>query len=133
MKGLRMFAHIAATLGCIVLLLFVYQAPGKEPIVKPEIVRVVPQETDELLANPGIGWETFHTTRDKDRNLPAWIPSTVHYARWGWGTLEPEPGKIDYAFLDAILKETREAGQRLAFRRHVLFDESRPSVSSGVA
>lgn len=82
----------------------------------PEIVTVVPQETDELLANPGIGWETFHTTRDKDKNLPDWIPSTVHYARWGWGTLEPEPGKIDYAFLDKVLQETRQAGQRLAFR-----------------
>jgi hypothetical protein len=79
-------------------------------------VTVVPQETDEILANPGMGWETFHTTRDKDKNLPDWIPSTVHYARWGWGTLEPEPGKIDYAFLDKVLQETRQAGQRLAFR-----------------
>jgi len=79
-------------------------------------VRVVPEETDELLANPGMGWQTFHRTRDKDRNLPDWIPSTIHYARWGWGTLEPEPGQIDYAFLDSVLKETRQAGQRLAFR-----------------
>ena len=116
MKRSRMSGHGVVVLACVILLLSVFGALGKEPIVKPEIVRVVPQETDELLANPGIGWETFHTTRDKDRNLPAWIPSTVHYARWGWGTLEPEPGKIDYAFLDAILKETREAGQRLAFR-----------------
>jgi len=79
-------------------------------------VRVVPEETDELLANPGMGWQTFHRTRDKDGNLPAWIPSTIHYARWGWGTLEPEPGEIDDAFLDGVLRETRQAGQRLAFR-----------------
>ena len=25
-------------------------------------VRVVPEETDEILANPGMGWETFHRT-----------------------------------------------------------------------
>ncbi|MFO7904889.1 MAG: DUF4832 domain-containing protein [Planctomycetota bacterium] len=79
-------------------------------------VRVVPKETDEILANPGMGWETFHHTATQDKNLPAWIPSTVHYARWGWGTLEPEKGKIDYDFLDGVLKETREAGQKLAFR-----------------
>ena len=79
-------------------------------------VRVVPEQTDELLANPGMGWQTFHHTRDKDKNLPDWIPSTVHYARWGWGTLEPKLGEIDYAFLDGVLKDTRRAGQRLAFR-----------------
>jgi len=80
------------------------------------VATVTPEETDELLANPGIGWQTFHRTKKQDRNLPSWIPSTVHYARWGWGTLEPEPGKIDYAFLDKVLKETRNAAQTLAFR-----------------
>jgi hypothetical protein len=79
-------------------------------------VRVVPEETDEILANPGMGWETFHRTANDDPNLPEWIPSTVHYARWGWGTLEPERGRIDYEFLDGVLKETRQSGQKLAFR-----------------
>ena len=82
----------------------------------PPVVTVKPEETDQLLANPGMGWQTFHRTRDKDRNLPSWIPSTVHYARWGWGTLEPQPGRIDVAFLDNVLRESREAGQQLAFR-----------------
>lgn len=81
-----------------------------------ESVRVLPKETDEILANPGMGWETFHQTRKQDKSLPAWIPSTVHYARWGWGELEPQPGKIDRAFLDGVLRESREAGQKLAFR-----------------
>ena len=48
-------------------------------------VRIEPKETDEILANPGMGWETFHRTAGDDKNHPAWIPSTVHYARWGWG------------------------------------------------
>jgi len=77
---------------------------------------VQPEETDEILANPGMGWQTFHRTSRQDKNLPAWIPSTVHYARWGWGELEPQPGKINYAFLDGVLKETRQANQKLAFR-----------------
>ena len=116
MKILRTAAYIVAGLGCAVLLLVGRQTAGKELSLKNEMVTVAPEETDELLTNPGIGWETFHRTRTEDKNLPDWIPSTIHYARWGWGTLEPQPGKIDYTFLDQILKETREAGQRLAFR-----------------
>ena len=81
-----------------------------------EDVTVTPAETDAVFGNPGMGWETFHRTRTDDPNLPAWIPSTVHYARWGWGTLEPQPGKIDHGFLDGVLRETRQAGQQLAFR-----------------
>lgn len=81
-----------------------------------EWVTVSPEETDEILPNPGMGWETFHHPADQDRNLPEWIPSTVQYARWGWGQLEPRPGEIDEAFLDRMLAESRRAGQKLAFR-----------------
>ena len=42
-------------------------------------VEIAPVESNEILSNPGMGWETFHTTANADRNLPAWIPSTVHY------------------------------------------------------
>lgn len=89
---------------------------GQQAVPNSDTTTVVPEETDELLANPGMGWQTFHRTRDQDKNLPDWIPSTVHYARWGWGQLEPGPGEIDYAFLDDALQQTRAAGQRLAFR-----------------
>ena len=63
-----------------------------------------------------MGWETFHHTSKQDKNLPTWIPSTVHYARWGWGELEKEPGRLNVEFLDRVLSETREAGQKLSFR-----------------
>jgi hypothetical protein len=79
-------------------------------------VVVTPEETNEILANPGMGWETFRHTAKEDRNLPSWIPSTVQYARWGWGELEPQPGKLNTEFLDKVLKETHDAGQKLAFR-----------------
>jgi hypothetical protein len=80
------------------------------------LVVVAPLETDEILANPGVGWETFHQTCKQDKSLPSWIPSTVHYARWGWGELEPQPGTLNTEFLDKVLKETHDAGQKLAFR-----------------
>ncbi len=98
---------------CFALVLTAWGRPAAAGV---DVVRVVPEETDELLANPGMGWQTFHHTRDQDRNLPDWIPSTVHYARWGWGQIEPRPGEIDHAFLDRVLEQTRTAGQRLAFR-----------------
>ncbi len=79
-------------------------------------VKVVPAETRAILANPGMGWQTFHTAAKGDRQLPAWIPSTVHYVRWGWGKLEPQQGVIDEAFLDQTLQDTRASGQTLAFR-----------------
>jgi hypothetical protein len=63
-----------------------------------------------------MGWQTFHRTAKQDKSLPAWIPSTIHYARWGWGELEPQPGKLNTDFLDKALKESRESGQQLAFR-----------------
>jgi hypothetical protein len=86
------------------------------PSALAQQVTVVPEETNEILANPGMGWQTFHRTAKQDKSLPAWIPSTIHYARWGWGELEPQPGKLDTDFLDKALKESRESGQRLAFR-----------------
>lgn len=89
---------------------------GGQAAPSPLAVRVTPQETDELLANPGMGWQTFHRTRKQDKNLPAWIPSTVQYARWGWGQLEPRPGQLNSEFLDHVLQESRQSGQKLAFR-----------------
>ncbi|MCX7886591.1 MAG: DUF4832 domain-containing protein [Verrucomicrobiae bacterium] len=83
---------------------------------KNDLLKIIPTQTDELLDNPGIGWQTFHHTRTKDPNLPPWIPSTVHYARWSWAELEPTPGALNTEFLDNALRETRAAGQKLAFR-----------------
>jgi len=103
-----MNAHVVRLLVCLAAL----AAPG----AFGQDVVVVPAETDEILANPGMGWQTFHRTAKEDKNLPSWIPSTVHYARWGWGELEPASGNLNTAFLDKVLKETREAGQKLAFR-----------------
>jgi hypothetical protein len=80
------------------------------------VVKIIPQQTDEILANPVMGWETFHRSSRLDRNLPSWIPSTVYYVRWGWGELEPRPGKIAFDLVDRTLQEAHDSGQTLAFR-----------------
>jgi hypothetical protein len=80
------------------------------------LVTVVPKESEEILANPGMGWETFGRSRLQDKNLPTWIPSTIYYTRWGWRDLEPRPGEIEYGWIDKALKDAHEAGQKVAFR-----------------
>src|SRR3990172_7745172 len=116
MNRARGFLRMLTVVICGFALFTTVEVDGETAAARPEVVTVRPEETDELMANPGIGWETFHRTRAKDENLPDWIPSTVHYARWGWGVLEPRPGWIDFDFLDKTIEETRAAGQRLAFR-----------------
>ena len=96
---------------CFLALLFASASLADE-----RLVTVTPEPTDEILANPGMGWETFHRTAKKDKSLPNWIPSTIQYIRWGWADLEPQPGKLRTEFLDQVLKQTRQAGQKLAFR-----------------
>lgn len=80
------------------------------------LVVVTPRPTEELLANPGIGWETFGTTRDRDAHLPDWIPSTIAYYRWNWRQLEPRPSQLDAGLIDRTLAACRAAGQKLALR-----------------
>src|SRR5271166_5787760 len=71
-----------------------------------DLVTITPEQTSEILTNPDMGWETFHHSNRHDRNLPSWIPSTVYYIRWGWGELEPRPGKINYDLLDRVMKDS---------------------------
>ena len=80
-----------------------------------EMVTATPRETDELLANPGMGWQTFYRLADEDPNL-AGLPSGAAYIRFYWRQLEPEEGKIDFALLDDLLAHGRRVGQKLGFR-----------------
>lgn len=90
---------------------------GAFPVAADESrVTVRPRQTDELLANPGIGWTTFNRTSRADKNLPDGIPSTIAYTRWSWRQLEPRPGQIDEPLIAATLRDCRAAGQKLSLR-----------------
>jgi hypothetical protein len=78
-------------------------------------VVVRPKEIDDLLANPGMGWQTFHQFADHDKALDG-IPSAAAYFRWYWSQIEPVEGKIDVAMIDGLLARAHKAGQRLSFR-----------------
>lgn len=87
--------------------------PAAEDASPP--VQVAPAESDELLANPGMGWQTFHRFADEDPNLQG-LPSASAYFRFYWREIEPEDGQIDFARFDDLLARARRAGQKLAFR-----------------
>jgi len=79
------------------------------------IVRAFPEEIDDLLANPDMGWQTFHCFADENKNLEG-LPSTSAYFRFYWSEIEPVERRIDFAKFDHLLARARKAGQKLAFR-----------------
>jgi len=78
-------------------------------------VTVRPVESKKLFANPGMGWQTFHTFANVDPNL-AGLPSGSAYFRWTWRELEPTDGKFNFDLVQNTLAKARSAGQSLMFR-----------------
>ena len=78
-------------------------------------MNVKPREIDDLLPNPGMGWQTFHCFADEDPNL-AGLPSTSAYFRLYWSEVEPEERRIDFDRIDGLLCRAKEAGQNLSLR-----------------
>ena len=87
-------------------------------------VVVKPEETDEILANPGMGWETFQSRAKDDKNLPDWIPSTIYYIRWGWIELEPQPGKLNTEVARRHAEGSSRLGPEARVSRQVLLQSS---------
>ena len=87
--------------------------PGQE-IARGE-VRVELSASDELFANPGMGWQTFGRFADEDKAL-AGLPSGSAYFRFYWREIQPKAEQIDFEKFNVLLAHARRAGQKLAFR-----------------
>ena len=76
---------------------------------------VEPREIDDLLVNPGLGFETFHCFNgDREvRNYPA---CSIAYFRFYWDQLEPEENQYAFGLIDELLAKARARGQDLALR-----------------
>lgn len=98
----------AALFCCLLMVVPVAQAA-------PPLVKVKPTESNELFANPGMGWQTFHNFSDTDRALEG-LPSASAYFRFYWREIEPTDGAIDFARLDEMLAHGQKVGQKVALR-----------------
>jgi hypothetical protein len=79
---------------------------------------VEPEATDEVLVNPGMGFETFNSFNGDLRNILAenYPECSIAYFRFYWSKLEPEEGRYNFEMLDWLLEKAQEKGQDLALR-----------------
>jgi len=80
---------------------------------QPNVVLYAPQEIDEVLVNPGMG---FTTHQSFNGDVPGYPESSIAYFRWYWEELEPQEGKFNWKMVDSVLARAKEHGQRLATR-----------------
>lgn len=98
---------------------------------------VMPAESDELLINPGMGFQTYQRFNgDPTENRNVWnddgptryrslagarhnrnYPDTsTAYLRWYWARLEPEQGRYRWEVIDNAIAEAVRRGQQLHMR-----------------
>lgn len=120
-------------LAFVVLLVLSYASPA----LAGELVTVRPQEIDEMLVNPGIGFTTFQRFNGDNLNEGlGWTEgfpinyqpfsgdltnkdhpfTTIAYFRIYWKFVEPEPGACRWDMLDKALATARLRGQTLMLR-----------------
>lgn len=73
-------------------------------------VTIRPVETQAVLPNPGIGWQT------DGPGGPSVVPSGATVLRLSWLDLEPSDGAVDLTALRRLLGVARAKGQSVMFR-----------------
>ena len=130
----------------LVILVMSVAAAAQGPVSwsRTDTVVVRPEETDEVLLNPGMGVQTFQrfngqplneglrwseegpTAKAADAPGKADFPgSTIAYLRWFWKDLQPAADKVRWEIIDLALEEARRHGQTLAIRL-MPYDEGHP-------
>lgn len=86
---------------------------------------VLPENTDEALINPGMGWVYFHYSnrlwaygsQTPPGDTLEWFPGvSVIYFRLPWCYLEPEEGKYRWDILDSYAQPWIARGKKIALR-----------------
>lgn len=91
------------------------------PLPSDQIV-VHPEQSDEYLANPGIGWQTDRS----DPESASRLPETVSYIRKevSWMSLNPAEGVFNWTLLDALIESAAENGKDISFRVYTMMGDS---------
>ena len=91
---------------------------------------IAPEPTDEVLLNPGMGFETFNSFNEDERNRLAenYPECSIAYFRFYWDKLEPQEGRYNFELIDSLLEKAQERGQDVALR---FMPTSSADLSSG--
>jgi len=92
-------------------------AVGRSAWAQHDDYKVIePEATDEILVNPGMGFETFHSFNYDDRStrLEYYPKCSIAYFRFYWDALEPKEGNYNFGLIDSMLDKGRQNGQDLA-------------------
>ncbi|MFL6208644.1 MAG: DUF4832 domain-containing protein [Pyrinomonadaceae bacterium] len=128
----------------ICLLLTLAAAICTYALAQSETVVVRPEESDEVLVNPGMGITTFQrfngqplnqglrwseegpTGQQSDSTARTDFPDTsIAYCRWFWNEIQPAPDRIRWEIIDTALAEAQKHHQTLAIRL-MPYDEEHP-------
>lgn len=79
---------------------------------------IEPEASDEVLINPGMGFETFNSFNGDRQNKRAenYPQCSIAYFRFYWSTLEPQEGKCNFDLIDSLLEKAKQKDQDLALR-----------------
>lgn len=79
--------------------------------------RVFPEESKEVLINPGKGWILYDDGRGNFRKQVAktWAYGTLGYARLYWEDVEPADGVYDFSLIDKGIAQCKAHGNTYAF------------------
>jgi uncharacterized protein DUF4832 len=109
-----------------------------------DMIVVRPEESNEVLVNPGMGITTFQRFNGQPLNQglhwseegpiarhapvpagPAFPDTSIAYCRWFWSEIQPAPNRIRWEIIDTALEEARLHHQTLAIRL-MPYDEEHP-------
>lgn len=99
------------------------------------MITVHPNEIDDILDNPGMGFADFHFGFGHPPSYDQYPRSTVAYFRWSWADLEPAEGRYNFAFVDRVIEQAKSKGESLAFRIMTEYESGSPRwlLDKGVA
>ncbi len=130
-----MFRKISLLLAIAMAVYATAQAQNEMAVVRPE-------ESDEVLVNPGMGITTFQrfngqplnkglrwseegpTGKQSDSTSRTDFPdASIAYCRWFWSEIQPAPDMIRWEIVDTALVEAQKHHQTLAIRLMPYDDE----------
>jgi len=106
-------ASVIVMVTCLSLFMICQKKPPTWGGDDPDVFVVKPEETDEILNNPGMGFTTFHSF---DGDVQGYPRSSVAYFRWYWKDLEPVEGQFQWGLIDNALRRAHDHGQTLTLR-----------------